>query len=68
MQQYHKIQTVYLRDPETRYKALLDGQLAKPEFDYLQHNQWEFTEKVDGTNIRVEWDGIVSRLTGGAKK
>jgi len=64
MQQYHKIQTVYLRDPETKYKTLLDGQFAKPEFDYLQHNQWEFTEKVDGTNIRVEWDGIDVRFGG----
>ena len=24
-----------------------------PEFDYLQQNRWEFTEKCDGTNIRV---------------
>ena len=25
--------------------------------DFLKNNQWEFTEKVDGTNIRVVWDG-----------
>ncbi|MBT8420746.1 MAG: RNA ligase family protein [Gammaproteobacteria bacterium] len=24
-----------------------------PAFEYLAHNQWAFTEKVDGTNIRV---------------
>lgn len=57
MKQYHKIQTVFFRDPQTSYKTLLDGQFAKPEFEYLQHNIWEFTEKVDGTNIRVAWDG-----------
>jgi len=28
-----------------------------PEFEYLQDNEWVFTEKVDGTNIRVMFDG-----------
>ncbi|RLD52171.1 MAG: hypothetical protein DRJ05_17685 [Bacteroidetes bacterium] len=53
MNQYHKIPTVFSRDPETNYKTLLVGQFATPELDYLQHNIWVFTEKVDGTNIRV---------------
>ena len=53
MKEYHKIQTVYLRDPETKYKTLLVGQYAKPEFAYLANNEWVFTEKVDGTNIRI---------------
>jgi hypothetical protein len=57
MKEYHKIQTVYLRDPATNYKKLLEGQFAKPEFEYLKTNTWVFTEKVDGTNIRVQWDG-----------
>jgi ATP-dependent RNA circularization protein (DNA/RNA ligase family) len=57
MKEYHKIQTVYLRDPATDYKTLLEGQFAKPEFEYLKNNTWVFTEKVDGTNIRVQWDG-----------
>jgi hypothetical protein len=29
------------------------GQYSRPEFEYLKDNIWEFTEKVDGTNIRV---------------
>ena len=33
------------------------GEWAEPEFDYLQNNQWEFTEKIDGTNIRIMFDG-----------
>jgi ATP-dependent RNA circularization protein (DNA/RNA ligase family) len=53
---YHKIQTVFLRDPDTKYRTLLDGQFAKPEFEYLKDNEWIFTEKIDGTNIRVVWD------------
>lgn len=51
--EYHKIQTVYLRDPETNFKTLLDGAFATPEFAYLADCRWSFTEKVDGTNIRV---------------
>jgi len=57
MKEYHKIQTVYLRDPSTNYKNLLEGTWAKPEFEYLKDNEWVWTEKVDGTNIRVMWDG-----------
>lgn len=54
MKEYHKIQTVYLRDPKTKYKTLLEGQFSLPEFEYLANNKWVFTEKVDGTNIRIQ--------------
>jgi RNA ligase len=53
MKEYHKIQTVFLRDPLTQHKTLLEGQWAEPAFDYLAGNVWVWTEKVDGTNIRV---------------
>ena len=56
MKEYHKIQTVFKRDPETKYKTLVDGNWALPEFEYLKDNLWEFTEKVDGTNIRIQLD------------
>jgi hypothetical protein len=64
MKEYHKIKTVYLRDPETRFRTLLDGQFALPEFEYLSGNRWVWTEKVDGTNIRVLWDGDTVRFGG----
>ena len=51
MKEYHKIQTVYLRDPENRMKTLIEGAWAKPEFETLQNAKWTWTEKVDGTNI-----------------
>jgi hypothetical protein len=57
MKEYHKIQTVFKRDPETNHKKLLFGDYSLPEFEYLKDNQWIFTEKVDGTNIRVMFDG-----------
>nr|VFK42275.1 MAG: RNA ligase [Candidatus Kentron sp. TC] len=53
MHEYHKIQTVYKRDPATKYKTLSIGEYSTPEFEYLANNTWAFTEKVDGTNIRV---------------
>ena len=56
MEPYHKIQTVYKRDPENKFRTLLEGQFALPEFEYLAGNDWVFTEKIDGTNIRVGWD------------
>ncbi len=65
MKEYHKIQTVFLRDPETKFKTLLEGQYSIPEFEYLKDNQWQFTEKVDGTNIRVMWDGAGTITFGG---
>jgi len=57
MKEYHKIQTVYKRDPETKFKNLLDGDYSMPEFEYLEDTQWLWTEKIDGTNIRVIWHG-----------
>ena len=68
MNEYHKILTVYTRDPETRYKYLIDGQFAKPEFEYLAGNNWVWTEKIDGTNIRVMWDGENVRFGGKSDK
>lgn len=65
MKEYHKIQTMFLRDPNTKFKTLLDGEFALPEFKYLASNEWIFTEKVDGTNIRVMFNG--SQITFGGK-
>ena len=45
------------RDPANKHKTLLDGEFSMPEFEYLADNEWVFTEKVDGTNIRVHTQG-----------
>ena len=65
MREYHKIQTIFKRDMENKHKTLLEGQWTLPEFEYLQNNEWVFTEKVDGTNIRVMFDG--DNVTFGGK-
>jgi hypothetical protein len=53
MKEYHKIDTVFKRDPATKHKSLLIGDYSQEAFAYLAKNTWIFTEKVDGTNIRV---------------
>jgi len=50
---YHKIESVFLRDPATQHRTFLDGQWTMPAFGYLADLEWEWTEKVDGTNIRI---------------
>jgi ATP-dependent RNA circularization protein (DNA/RNA ligase family) len=55
MKTYHKIETVYERDEATG--RLKTGVFRNATVEYLKDNVWQFTEKVDGTNIRVHWDG-----------
>lgn len=52
METYHKIQSIFKRDMANKGK-MIHGEWTTPELEYLAGNQWEFTEKVDGTNIRV---------------
>ena len=56
MDRYHKIQTIFKRDPATNHKTLLMGEYSWPEFEYLKDNEWVYTEKVDGTSIRVVYE------------
>lgn len=65
MDKYHKVQTVYKRDPETKHKILLEGSFSLPEFEYLADNEWQFSEKVDGTNTRVVFNN--DQITFGGK-
>lgn len=55
MQTYTKINTLYKRDPET--KNIIIGDYSLPEFEYLKNVIWECTEKIDGTNIKIGFDG-----------
>ena len=67
MKTYHKIQSIYKRDPENHYKTFLDGQWSVPAFGLLQDLMWEFTEKIDGTNIRIGWDDVTGQVTFGGR-
>lgn len=62
MREYHKIETLFERDEKT--KKLVIGKFRNPTIEYLKDNIWTFTEKVDGTNIRVLWNGHNVEFSG----
>jgi len=53
MEEYNKIQSIFKRDEKTH--KFIEGQYSLPEFEYLKDNEWLYTEKIDGTNIRIGW-------------
>lgn len=55
LKEYHKIETLFERDEKT--KKLVEGLYRNKTVEYLKGNKWQFTEKIDGTNIRIYWDG-----------
>lgn len=61
MSEYHKINSIYKRDSANKF---IVGDYAQEEFAYLANNVWEFTEKVDGTNIRIMWNGSTVTFGG----
>lgn len=56
MIEYNKIETIFKRDMEGS-KKLIDGIYRNETIEFLKDCEWIFTEKIDGTNIRVYWDG-----------
>lgn len=52
MEEYVKINTLFKRDMANKGR-IIESEWASPEFKYLKDNEWSFTEKVDGTNIRI---------------
>lgn len=63
MKKYHKINTIFKRDPDNKYK-IIEGDYSRDVFRFLKDSEWVFTEKVDGTNIRIMWDGEKVRIGG----
>lgn len=56
METYHKIQTLFKRHLDGPKKGkMIKGAWTTQDLEYLSRNQWEFTEKVDGTNIRIDF-------------
>lgn len=66
MKEYHKIHTLFKRNPETH--RLIPGDYSKPEFAYLAKDEWIWTEKIDGINIRVIWQDGKLRFGGRTDK
>ena len=66
MKEYHKIETLFERDEKT--KKLIMGKFRNPTVEYLKDNIWTFTEKVDGTNISIVYDGHTIEFHGRTEK
>ena len=72
MAEYQKIQTLFKRDERN---IIIPDQFTYPEFEVLKELKWECTEKIDGTNIRIELtssgnpeDGIIMSFKGRTDK
>jgi len=57
---YPKIDSIYKRYENGKFK----DEFSCEAFEYLKDNKWVFTEKIDGTNIRIGWNGL-NVLIGG---
>lgn len=63
---YTKISSPFMRHTEGPQRNQLDpNRWSRPEFGILANLDWVWTEKVDGTNVRVIWDG--HRVTFGGR-
>ncbi len=56
MTTYNKIETLFNRDMEGS-KRLIEGDYRNEAVKFIKDLTWQFTEKIDGTNIRIMWDG-----------
>ena len=56
MNEYTKIETIFERDMGGS-KKLIEEKFRNETVEFLKYNQWICTEKIDGTNIGIVWDG-----------
>ena len=63
MTEYIKIETPFERDKEGS-KKLIEGKWRNETIQYLRNTWWQFTEKIDGTNISIVWDGHKAEFHG----
>ena len=67
MIEYVKIPNIFKRETFGKNK-LIEGEYSSRELEYLKEAMWEFTEKIDGTNIRICWDGYRVSFMGRTDK
>lgn len=66
MNKYQKIQSIYKRDPDNGYR--FTDEFSTPEIAYLANNIWVATEKIDGRNHRIIWNGGIIEHRGKTDK
>lgn len=54
MKEYCKIPAIFQRGED---KKLIEGKYISTTIESLKDMCWTFSEKIDGTNIRIHWDG-----------
>lgn len=60
MQPYHKIHSIFKRDDKGKF---IDA-YSRPEFEYLKDLKWTWSEKIDGTNIRIIFEEGKVKIKG----
>jgi hypothetical protein len=60
---YPKIETLFVRDENT-FKVI-PGKYKNEVFSLIR--EWEWTEKIDGTNIRMAYDGLEKDIMYGGR-
>ena len=63
---YHKIYAPFDRDT-ARDRYVNEEKWMSPEIEMLKDLEWEWTEKVDGTNVAIYWDGHTVTYHGRSK-
>jgi hypothetical protein len=67
--EYHKIPGPFKREVSGPNKnKVMAWAWTSPELEFLADVTWIFTEKIDGTNIRVIWDGHKPEFRGRTDK
>lgn len=61
MREYQKIESLYKFNVE---KKVFVKEFYNAIVEYLAPLPWYGTEKIDGTNIRIHWNGIKFELGG----
>lgn len=67
MVKFQKIETVFNRATNGS-KKLVEGSYQSEIVKYLAGNTWVCTEKIDGTNVGIVWDGYAVHFQGRSEK
>jgi len=61
---YHKINAPFKRDMGSKGCPIIMNDWAVPEFEMLKNIEWIGHEKIDGTNIRIHFNGETIEFGG----
>lgn len=63
--EYPKINTIWKRESE-KPRLIIPGEYTRPEFETV--TRWHVSEKINGTNVRIIWDGTNAEFRGKTDK